>query len=207
MSATGFDFRTGYGRISLDADTDGLNHDEDNWALVTNVNQLDTDSDGMGDACDPDDDNDGLSDSLEASIGTDPLVADCDNDGLTDYEEVARDGNASSYLPGSDPNPLFADTNGDGFRDGMESTAGYNPLLATSYPVWGDINDDRVVDTADVLLASRAAPGLVSLTDTELARGKAAPLVNGTPQPVVNDYFNAADLLLIERKAVGVVNY
>ncbi|MGB7932006.1 MAG: S8 family serine peptidase, partial [Gammaproteobacteria bacterium] len=207
VSATGFDFRTGYGRISLDADSDGLNHNEDNCTLVTNVNQLDTDSDGMGDACDPDDGNDSLSDSLEASIGTDPLVADSDNDGLTDYEEVAWDGNASSFLPGSDPNPLFADTDGDGFKDGMENTAGYNLLLATSYPVWGDINDDRVVDTADVLLASRAVLGLLSLTDAEQARGKVAPLVNGTPQPVVNDYFNTADLLLIERKAVGVVNY
>ena len=89
----------------------------------------------------------------------------------------------------------------------MENTAGYNPLLATSYPVWGDINDDRVVDTADVLRASRAVLGLAPLNGPEMARGKVAPLVNGTPQPVANDPFNAADLLLIERKALGAVSY
>jgi hypothetical protein len=205
--STGFDFRTGYGRISLDADGDGLNHDEDDCTLVANIDQLDSDNDGMGDACDTDDDNDGLSDGLEASIGTDPLVVDSDNDGLTDYEEVAWDGDASSYLPRFDPNPLVADTDGDGFKDGMEHTAGYDPLLDTSSPVWGDINNDRVVDTADVLLASRTVLGLVTLTDAELARGKVAPLVGGIPQPLDNTPLNAADLLLIERKAMGGVSY
>ena len=153
-------------------------------------------------------DADGLNHDLETSIGTDPLVVDTDHDGLTDYEEVAWDTDATTYLPGSDLNPLVADTDGDGFKDGMESKAGYNPLLATSYPVWGDINDDRVVDTTDVLLASRAALGLTTLSDPELARGKVAPLVGGSPQPVDNTTPpNAADLLLIERKALGVINY
>ena len=204
----GFDYRTGYGRISLDADGDALNHDEDNCTLVANVDQLDTDNDGMGDACDPDDDNDGLADTLEILIGTDPLLdADADGDGLSDFQEVNWDSDPSTYTPGADLDPLDADTDGDGFKDGMEDTAGYNPLLATSYPVWGDINDDRVVDTADVLLASRAVLGLAPLSGPEMARGKVAPLVNGTPQPVANDPLNAADLLLIERKALGVVSY
>lgn len=77
----------------------------------------------------------------------------------------------------------------------------------TNYPVWGDINDDRLVDAADRLLASRAVLGLMTLSDAERARGKIAPLVNGIPHPAANAPVNAADLLLLERKAQGVVGY
>jgi hypothetical protein len=45
--------------------------------------------DGIGDVCDDDDDDDGLPDTVEAGIGTDPLVADTDGDGFDDGEEVA----------------------------------------------------------------------------------------------------------------------
>jgi len=65
----------------------------------------------------------------------------------------------------------------------------------------------RPIITADVLPASRAALGLVIPSDAEPARGRVAPLVDGSLQPVVNTPLNAADLLLIERKALGVVNY
>jgi hypothetical protein len=139
------------------------------WQMVP-----DTDGDGVPDSQDSDDDNDGLSDTLEIAIGT---------------------------------NPLNADTDHDGFGDGMEYRAGYDPLSAASFPVWGDINDDRRVDTADVLLASRDALGLVTLSDAERARGKVAPLVNGKPGPVGSGPLSAADVLLIERKALGLISY
>ena len=45
--------------------------------------------DGIGDACDDDDDNDGLLDAAEAALGTDPLEADSDGDGFDDGAEVA----------------------------------------------------------------------------------------------------------------------
>ena len=169
----------------------------------------DNDADGIPDATDPDDDNDGLSDLDEINdIGTDPLVADSDGDGLLDGFEVNYKPNPpDTYTPGQDLNPLAADTDADGFNDGMELDAGYDPLDVADFPVWGDINDDRVVDTVDVLLATRAAMGLDALDSGALARGNVAPLLGGTPNPPLVDEFNLADLLLITRKALGSISY
>lgn len=63
-------------------------------------------------------DQDGLTDQEEGSIGSNPLKADSDDDGLFDYEEVK--------VYGSDPTKN--DTDGDSFLDGSEVKAGYNPL-------------------------------------------------------------------------------
>ena len=87
------------------------------------------------------------------------------------------------------------------------TAAGYDPLLDTSFPVWGDIDDDRDVDAGDVLLATRAVLGHIALDSGQLARGNVAPLVGGTPRPPLIDEFNGADLLLIQRKALDATLY
>jgi Subtilase family/Bacterial TSP3 repeat len=215
---------------SLDNDADGVPDSTDLCpgtapgdpvdANGCSTTQLDADGDGVPDTTDQcpdtapgdpvdgngcsdfqkDSDGDGLSDGLENQLGTNPLLADTDGDGLSDYQEVDWDGNPAAYTPGADLDPLAADTDLDGFNDGMEVTAGYDPLSDTSFPVRGDINNDRVVDAADILLAVRAIEGLITLDSAELARGKVAPLVDGVPQPQPGDPFNIADLLLILRK-------
>ena len=152
-------------------------------------------------------DDDGLLDSLEVSIGTDPLDSDSDDDGLSDYQEVAWDGNAATYSAGLDTDPLSADTDSDGIIDGAESLAGTDPLNAGSNFIWGDINNDSVVNSADVLLASRAVLGLLTLSTEQLARGNVAPLMGGQPAFLPDDDFNVADLLLITRKATGVISF
>jgi C1A family cysteine protease len=78
-------FKVGYGECaieyyiysvvplpSVDQDADGILDASDNCPAVSNPDQTDTDGDGLGDVCDPDDDNDGWTDVVEIAIGTDP---------------------------------------------------------------------------------------------------------------------------------------
>ena len=110
-----------------DACNDGEDADDDEWSdaldncpLAANPAQANADGDGAGDACDAfpadatetadtdgdgvgnnedlDDDGDGLSDAVEALLGTDPLNTDSDGDGFSDDLEI---------ILGSDPNDPF----------------------------------------------------------------------------------------------------
>jgi len=64
-----------------------------------------------------DSDSDSLTDPEEIALGTNINLIDSDFDGLSDYEEVRIYGT----------NPLNADTDGDGYKDGDEVKNGYNP--------------------------------------------------------------------------------
>lgn len=64
-----------------------------------------------------DSDKDGLTDDREATLKTNPKLADTDGDELSDYDEV------EVYKT----KPLVQDTDGDGFSDGTEVRSGNNP--------------------------------------------------------------------------------
>lgn len=150
------------GSDDLDADGDGLHNeheealgldpfdsDTDDDGIADGADGiLDSDSDGLIDAADPDSDNDGLPDGLEAGVTaatapagtdqgsaafvpdqdptttTDPKVADSDHDGLADgAEDLDRNGR---YDP-DETDPLLADTDRGGLLDGVEREHGLDP--------------------------------------------------------------------------------
>ena len=146
VSATGYDYRTGSGRVSLDADLDGFNHDEDNCSLIFNSDQIDMDSDGFGNACDDDIDGDGLTNQEEMSIGSDPENIDTDFDGLSDGDEISIYGS----------NPLSEDTDFDGLLDGDEITIFGTSVLTSNR---GDLSPkgapDDVINIVDLMMMYR----------------------------------------------------
>lgn len=70
---------------TADFDADGVLDSRDNCQRVRNANQLDTDRDGAGNACDGDDDNDRKADEDDnCPLVANPTQTDSDRDGLGD---------------------------------------------------------------------------------------------------------------------------
>jgi hypothetical protein len=129
---------------------------------------LNTDSDEFGNACDVDDDNDGLPDIAESQIGTSPLVEDTGGEGANDkVEELPLDSTATI---GTDvdgigdhndncrlrSNRSQTDSDVDGFGDACDIeliARGLNPLTSNDGQFAVFLSFDStlvVVDTSNI---------------------------------------------------------
>ena len=88
---------------------------------ITGESNLECEDDG-------DLDDDGLQDTVERILNTNFSNPDTDNDGESDFSEVNRDNDPSSFTEGIDTNPVDADTDNDGLLDGFEIENDFDPI-------------------------------------------------------------------------------
>lgn len=118
-----------------DVDADTILSLFDNCPSAANIDQADTNDNGLGDACDVDSDTDGdgLSDAEEYVFGTNPNSSDSDGDGVEDLVDNCRltqnlnqtDSSGDGFGDACD---TVSDSDSDGLTDVEEFECGSDPL-------------------------------------------------------------------------------
>jgi choice-of-anchor B domain-containing protein len=146
------------GTINTDTDGDSILDSNDNCVNIANLDQLDTDNDGIGNECDDDDDNDGvLDDDDNCPLIANPNQEDIDNDGVGDvcddtntlrplfrcengFADIypCRDYDLMGHIP-------IADLGGTG-AEGNDSWGWVDPLTQNEYALVGTTTGSAFVD-------------------------------------------------------------
>jgi outer membrane protein OmpA-like peptidoglycan-associated protein len=159
------------GRVDRTTSTENA----DSWGSFTLGVQVylfghsDRDGDGLSDTFEesigtdplnPDTDGDGLTDDAEYEIhGTDPLKTDTDDDRLTDAEEVAKN-----------TDPRNPDTDGDGLTEGEEFAHGTDPFDTDSDKDGLTDGEEVHIHNSDPLRADSDSDGISDLDEVRLHR-------------------------------------
>ena len=141
----------------VDTDADGIGDNADNCPNVSNADQLNSDDDSLGNACDTDDDNDGVADTSDV-FPLDPTeTLDTDSDGIGNNTDTDDDGDGVSDI--LDVFPLDSSETVDTDFDGIGNNAdtdddGDNvPDSSDAFPLnaseWADTDLDGIGNNAD----------------------------------------------------------
>jgi hypothetical protein len=189
--------------LAPDADEDGVPDATDNCPNDPNPLQENNDGDAAGDVCDPDDDNDGLTDVAEENFDgvpgydpatdTDPFNADTDGDGMNDFDELNYDGDPA-YNAATDADPLSNNTDGDAYLDGADPVPLHFNFEDGNLAPWGARDTD--INVGDLLVCAQIVIGLKVPSDEDLAHGDLYPV--GAPDGKIglSDYVQLQKLLL-----------
>ena len=187
--------------VPADGDADGVPDATDNCVSTPNADQADTDGDGVGDVCDPDQDGDGVSNAIDTGAGT---FADSSLAPPTFGSIVDAAGNAVYIEDAPNPDGVRITVTGTGSTKSVFDVCGSTLQLPPGSELFltcGSVKVRVVSGTAEIVLASGvsvvAVPAGVTakVTDTGgggfsvenlSAAGSAAVTVttNGAPSSV-----------------------
>ena len=182
-------------RLASDIDADGIPDVQDNCQNVANSNQLDLDSDGLGDVCDTDIDGDGVENILDAFPYDPAETTDTDGDGIGNNADTDddNDGLSDVFEISIGTDTLLVDSDGDGLTDYAEvaydgDVATYTPGSDLN-PLSTDTDQDGIADNTDPIPLNY-----------NYADGDVGPL--GNPDGLLNQ----ADLVIMKQILNGVIS-